>query len=214
MPAAIQAIQADDEFRAASDLPPLEAEHVKLWLPSELSADKRQLGCTVGLAEMELKLRVAQCGESLDSIRDRLHVKKHLINHRNKHVTGQNKSTRARRLIDRVGDRIKHFHFKYTRARDAIIELGGETQYGESFRVLQASHLTLDAEEDEPDDEASRQMILASGTAGPRAKKKKASSTSESTRVLSWIWVAGDAAGTTGVHGCKGFLNLPIDHVY
>ncbi|KAF7966211.1 hypothetical protein HWV62_39676 [Athelia sp. TMB] len=190
------AVAAEDD-REARDLPRPLAEAAKLWLPSDLSADARRTGCDSRLPGMELKLRVAQCEESLNTIRSYLHAKQHLIHRRNKNFTGQRKTTRARTLIDRLTERIKMQYVKYTRAREALLELGGLEQYAQKFQVLLSEHLTLDGEETPPDHEASRRMNRAGG-GGPRSKKKVTES--ESTKTLSWIWVAGSTPGSGGMH--------------
>lgn len=47
-------------------------EDVQLWLPSEVPAAKRYAACVEGLPEMELRLRTAQCGSSLQGLRQAL----------------------------------------------------------------------------------------------------------------------------------------------
>lgn len=214
MPGALRCIEKEDEMRMMNDDEPPNPELVKLWLPSELPEDERRTGCTGNLVEMEGKLQAAQCRQALDDIRDRLHAKKHLINQRNKNVTGQYKSTRARNLIGRVGDRVTTHFKKYNHARNALWALGGEETFGQTFKELRIEHLVLDGEDMQPDAEASRQMNLAGGGAGPRNRKKQKDRAgnevqSESRRVLSWIWVAGDVPGegeSGALHACKSGL--------
>ncbi|KAF7969167.1 hypothetical protein HWV62_28172 [Athelia sp. TMB] len=197
MPYAHSLVVAEEDNREARDLPRPLAEDTKLWLPSNLSSEQRRSGCDPRLPDMELKLRVAQCEEALNTIRSNLHAKQHLIHRRNKHVTGQRKSTRARALVDRLGDKIQAQYRKYTRAREALLELGGLELYAQKFQVLLKEHLTLDGEELPPDHEASRRMNRAGG-GGPRSQKKK--KPGDSTKVLSWIWVAGTTIGAGGIH--------------
>ncbi|KIM74602.1 hypothetical protein PILCRDRAFT_14267 [Piloderma croceum F 1598] len=83
MPGSMRAIAEEDEIYRRNDMPPQPAELIKLWLPSDLDPQDRPIGCIAGLAEMEAKLREAQCHEALDNIHDRLHSKKHLIDRRN-----------------------------------------------------------------------------------------------------------------------------------
>lgn len=204
MPGALAAIRTEDEARSALGAPPSNPENTKLWLPSELPAAERDSGCQGPLPAMECKLREAQCHEALDAIRNRLHAKQHLIHRRNKNVTGQNRSTRARTLIGRVGDRIKTHQLKYARARTALWALGGESQFAGEFKDLLPEHLVLDAEAPQADHEAHRQMRKVGG-GDPRAPKK-VDEISEGKKVLSWIWVAGDIPSTgedLGVHACK-----------
>lgn len=206
IPHAATCIFAEDEVRRLKDLPHPVAEAVRLWMPSDLPADAQRTGCIANLPAMELKLRVAQCDEALDSIRAHLHAKKHLINRRNKNVTGQKKSTRSRTLIGRVGDRVTMQFLKYTRAREALFALGGVEEFGTRFKVLLHAHLVLDGEEQQADHEASRRMNRAGG-GGPRSSKKQATvDPSESRRETSWIWFAGDIPGDRdhrGLHACE-----------
>ncbi|KAF7327199.1 CxC2 domain-containing protein [Mycena kentingensis (nom. inval.)] len=56
-----------------------------------------------GVAEVEERLRVAECENSLSETRFTLHGKRWLIAHRNAHVTGQLRTTKTAKLIERVG---------------------------------------------------------------------------------------------------------------
>ncbi|KAF7968026.1 hypothetical protein HWV62_32158 [Athelia sp. TMB] len=163
MPCATNILNNEDELCRAKELPPLPAESVRLWMPSDLPADIQQSGCVANLATMELKLRVAQCYEALDAMRASLNAKKHLINRRNKNSTGQKKATRSRTLIDRVADRIATQSRKYKRAREALFALGGVEEYGARFKALLEEHLVLDGEELQDDHEATRLMNRAGG---------------------------------------------------
>lgn len=206
VPHATTLIVVEDELRRLKDLPQPLAEDVRLWMPSDLPSDAQLNGCITKLPAMELQLRVAQCDEALDAVQAHLHAKKHLINRRNKNVTGQKRSTRSRTLIGRVGDRVTTQHQKYTRAREALFALGGVEEFGARFKVLLQEHLVLDGEEQQTDHEASRRMNRAGG-GGPRSSKKQATvAPSESRRAISWIWFAGDIPDDRdhrGLHACK-----------
>lgn len=214
MPGGLRALEAENDERLRSGKEEVQPEHIKLWMPSQLTAAERTSGCVAKLPEMEAKLRVGQCHEALNLIRDRLHAKKHLINRRNKNITGQNKSTKARTIIGDITDRIQLLARKYTGARNALWALGGADDHGQVLQELKHEHLTMQAEEEQPDAEATRNMQRAGGDGGSRtARKKKKSKNkdgtvreSTSTTVLSWIWVAGDVEGEgdgTGLHGCE-----------
>lgn len=206
VPSAATLIVVEDERLRLHDLPQPVAENMRLWMPSDLPADAQRNGCIGKLPAMELLLRAAQCSEALDAIRAHLHAKKHLINRRNKNVTGQKRSTRSRTLIGRVGDRVTAQFQKYTQAREALFALGGLEEFGARFKVLLQEHLVLDGEEQQADHEASRRMNRAGG-GGPRSSKKQVTVTpGESRRVMSWIWFAGDIPEDRdhrGLHACK-----------
>lgn len=72
-------MEQEEEQHISLDLPPLEAKHVKLWLPSELSDADWLTGCMPSLLSME-KLHKAKCYDTLDHICNCLHAMKHLIN--------------------------------------------------------------------------------------------------------------------------------------
>lgn len=207
MPGSLRAMEKEEDERLRVNAPILQPEHIKLWLPSDLPAADRPSGCMPKLPKMEAALRVGQCHETLDSIRDRLHAKKHLINRRNKNTTGQYESTRSRTVIGEMGDRISLLALKYNKARDALWALGNGEEHKDVLKELKREHLSMDGEEEQPDAESTRQMLRAGGEGGPRApkKKKKDDRPHESSRaVLSWIWVAGDVAEESGVlHGCE-----------
>lgn len=219
IPGALRALELEEEQRASLNLPPPEAEHVKLWLPSELSDVDRRTGCMPSLPSMERELRKAECYETLDHIRDRLHAKKHLIDERIRHATGQRKGTKSNTIIGEVTERIELLAIKYRHARLALWALGGEKEYGPVFQELKPEHLTLDYEEEE-DDDALRRMARAGGDTSRKKRKKKkgvehhpnADAAGDTRRVLSWIWFAGNDAngGAEGLHGCKWFMSTVI----
>lgn len=186
---------------------------MKLWLPPELPVAVHVTGCTANLPTMELKLRATQCDEELNAVRAHLHAKKHLINRRNKNVTGQYKSTRSRTLIGHIGDRVTVQVKKYTHARNTMFELNGLEEHGAKFKELLPEHVTLDTEELQDDHESSRRMNRAGG-GGPRSSKKAkmqaatdaAAGPSESRVLTSWIWMASDTLSQKGdksLHACK-----------
>ncbi|KAJ7834491.1 hypothetical protein B0H13DRAFT_2426871 [Mycena leptocephala] len=107
MPGAAGAI-ADAEAARDQDEAPPKPEHISLFMPSDIAADgvnKALRACVPGLVDMEAKLRVAQCDNSLVALRARLHAKRFLIGFRNENVAGQVQATKARTLIGQVGER-------------------------------------------------------------------------------------------------------------
>ncbi|KAK7043451.1 CxC2 domain-containing protein, partial [Favolaschia claudopus] len=82
--AVLEQVEAERDF----DAPPPKAENVKLFMPSAMihqTTDPLN-GCIPGLTDMEAKLRLAQCENSLASLRARLHAKRHLISFRNSNI--------------------------------------------------------------------------------------------------------------------------------
>ncbi|KAF7299425.1 hypothetical protein MIND_00892300 [Mycena indigotica] len=85
MPGVSALRQAEEECRDA-DRPPIKAEDVKLWLPSDLTESQRGRASRAALSTLEAKLREAQCGDALSHIRNLLYTKTHIIHHRNSHL--------------------------------------------------------------------------------------------------------------------------------
>ncbi|KAJ7076255.1 hypothetical protein B0H15DRAFT_790828 [Mycena belliarum] len=81
MPGA-EAVIAEAEAGRDFEARPPKPEKIKLWMPSQMPAENEDdvlRGCVKGLREMEAKLRVGQCENSLASLRSRLHAKRWLI---------------------------------------------------------------------------------------------------------------------------------------
>ncbi|KAJ7479916.1 hypothetical protein FB451DRAFT_1171999 [Mycena latifolia] len=154
MPGAAAVMEADEAARDA-DTPPVKAERIKLYMPSELPAADRAKACVTGLAEMEAKLRAAV----LTVLRGRLHAKRHLITFRNENVMGQISSTKACTLIGQVGDRVNLSAAKYRRGRVGLIALKGAA-HAPHFKELKDDDIRLDGDNGESDTAAMRGMGL------------------------------------------------------
>ncbi|KAJ7027962.1 hypothetical protein C8F04DRAFT_1212258 [Mycena alexandri] len=187
MSAAVRELEEEEDARDA-DLPPVNAEDVKLYLPSGLLRADREEGCRKGLPAMEGKLREGQCRDALHALRSRLHAKRHLLNYRDESVVGQRAATRAYTLIELIGERVDAGSAKYRRARAALIALRGRTAC-EGFRELRASDIQLD-EEREADAKARKKL----GSIGSKFRRQ-GPALSSSKKVFSWIWTDGGGPG-------------------
>ncbi|KAJ7080557.1 hypothetical protein C8R43DRAFT_909917, partial [Mycena crocata] len=189
MPGAIRAVKREDE-RRDTDAEPPKAEAVKLWMPSEFEEEEeRGEACQSGLGDMEAKLREAQCSDALLAIRSRLHTKHHLIGFCDQFIMGQNDTTKARKLIDVVGDRVNASEKKYTRARGALSVLKGK-DHTPHFKVLKREDLTLDGELGDKEVAARKKLALAGVGKRNRLPRHLEGSTR---KTLSWIWTAVNA---------------------
>ncbi|KAJ6458086.1 hypothetical protein DFH09DRAFT_1255389 [Mycena vulgaris] len=168
-PAAARAVELEEASRDA-DAPPIAAEKVRLFLPSELPDAQREQGCQRGIPLMEARLREAQCMDALCSLRSHLHSKRHLITFRNKNVTGQIKATKSRSLIGSVGDKANAAAKKYRQGRAALIKLRG-ADHAPHFRELKEEHLTLDGEETQSDTASRKKLSLLSAGKGARTPR-------------------------------------------
>ncbi|KAJ7876671.1 hypothetical protein B0H14DRAFT_2501281 [Mycena olivaceomarginata] len=188
MPGAARAMENADAARDPDAAPP-RPEKVKLWMPSEMAgADEDDVlrGCIPGLVDMEVKLRVAQCDNSLASLRSRLHAKRWLIGFRNENVSGQVQATKARTLIGQVGERAESYARRYRRGRTAVVQLKGEDTFPH-LRELKPEHVVLDGDNGESDVAARKKLAMIGAGRGARVPRN-APGTSK--RVMSWIWTA------------------------
>ncbi|KAJ7784906.1 hypothetical protein DFH07DRAFT_947979 [Mycena maculata] len=144
MPGAAQAL-LNLETDRDEEAPPPKPEKIKLFMPSQMPSEGADplRGCVSGLIRMETTLRASQCLNALVTLRARLHAKRHLITFWNANVAGQVQSTKARTLIDQVGERVEASAHKYRRAWEALIGLGGAEE-GVKFRELRPEDVQLD----------------------------------------------------------------------
>ena len=115
-------VQASDTTSALGAKRPVEPEDMMLWLPSDIPTAARK-AYRASLFTTEAALRKLQCSENLNALRLRLHTKSHLIRFKNKNFTGQKKTTRARTLLDDLGDKINATAQKYRTAYIALARL-------------------------------------------------------------------------------------------
>lgn len=152
-------------------------EVAALYLPSELST--LQLSqCSPGLVDLEIRLREAQCGSSLERLRDQLFIKTRFLVHKGLHLRHQAATTRARALLDRNERKIRLHAEKYRDARAALLRQHDDAS---SFEWEELKQEDIRCMED-PDALEKRAMKATPG---------------ESRRKLSWIWMAA-AQGAEG----------------
>ncbi|KAJ7604866.1 hypothetical protein DFH06DRAFT_1020582, partial [Mycena polygramma] len=187
-PGAIRTIRAAEAARDP-DAAEIKAECVKLYMPSELSALEREVGCLGGVIDLETRLRENQCHNALVKLRSHLHTKRHLIGFRNAHITGQIKSTKARTLIAQVSERADASAEKYNRARAALTSLVGP-QHAPHFKILKPGDMTLDDEIETEETKARKKLALIGAGKGARTPRHVPGT---SKKILSWIWTAAGA---------------------
>lgn len=189
-------------------------EDVQLWLPSEIATNQRRAACIEGLPEIELRLRTAQCGSSLEGLRQALRVKTRMVYFKNKNIRGQREGTRSRSIIDRVHKRAIDFVQKYRAARHAKLNLEGPGIWEETYRELRNEDIRgfasgkpkknpprrgiwedgygpqePEATEifDEAEEESDPELDDPTERGLPPRKKRK-KGTGETRKQLSWIW--------------------------
>ena len=183
MPGAVRLWEADEE-RIRNNHAVALAEDVKLWLPSSIPASTRAQ-CDAEVFAIETKLRFGQCSDALATIRLKLTAKRHLIKFRNKNVTGQGATTRAKGLIDTVSEKVASHTLKYRAARLALMNLVSPEEFL-LIKELRKEDLDL-SEEAEADVAAARRL----GRVGGREARTTAEAMRrQTTKKMSWIWTA------------------------
>ncbi|KAK7043444.1 CxC2 domain-containing protein [Favolaschia claudopus] len=190
MPGAARRLE-DLEGSRDSKLPPPAAERVKLLMPSDMpgtDADGER-GCIAGLW-------FAQCENSLVALRARLHAKRHLISFKNANIIGQVPSTKARTLINQLGERIESYADRYRQGYKALISLKGAEAFP-TLRPLRAEDVQLDGDAGESDAAARKKLAMLGSGRGARAPRNVPGSIK---RVMSWIWTAPGALDESMMH--------------
>ncbi|KAG6904959.1 hypothetical protein DXG01_005951, partial [Tephrocybe rancida] len=107
-------------------------ESADLWLPSQLPPEKRCVVCTLGLPEMEAKLRLAQLPDSLEGIWHVLPLKTWMIQFKN----ANRDSTQSRTVISMVHEMARASAAKYRNARERHLALVGPGEWERNLRLL------------------------------------------------------------------------------
>ncbi|KAJ7694498.1 hypothetical protein B0H16DRAFT_1485647 [Mycena metata] len=193
-PGAVRALAAE-EARRDPELPAPHPEHIRLSLPSELTAAERNgAGCQRNVAAMEATLREGQCTNALVVIRNLLHCKRYLITFRNENLGSQKKTTRSQTIMGQLTERVDVDARKYRDARAALTRLKGAA-YAPELRELKAADLTLEDEEARDpgqaarsDREAVKRLTKIGGRTHAQPLRNDASA--QTPAGVSWIWIS------------------------
>lgn len=173
-------VESDEESDNAG-LPSMgiDAEKVKLYLPSQLPPSLWSTGCVSGLHDIEFKLRVAQASDALEQLKQHLCVHSGLIRYKITQVSGpgQKANTRARNLLDRLREKILRCAERYRVAHGALEILAPTGDWQENLRPLLASDIK-GPNANSPDD-----VFVSMSKASKRSRVA-----GEGLRQLSWIW--------------------------
>jgi len=101
-----------------------------------IPAADRPAVCQDGLADIEERLRTAQCQDALEGVRNILKIKTRMIAFKNRNIRGQRQGTRSRAVIDRVHERARNMAQKYRASRAAKLELSGHGAWEETLLIL------------------------------------------------------------------------------
>jgi hypothetical protein len=133
------------------------------------------------MLEIEWSLRFAQANDALNECRSHIRVRRQLYQYKTQHVRGQGASTRARKTLDAVEERLTLSHTKYTSAHKALISLArhlNRVGWEHKLQRLTKAHL--------------RPM----GDFGERT---------QGTAIMSWIWLTHGMStdDNEGLQDCK-----------
>jgi len=199
-------------------------EDIDLWLPSAVAPNSRAVVCQDGLAKMEDMLRMAQCQDALNGVRNILKIKTRMIAFKNRNVRGQRQGTRSRAVIDRVHERARVAAGKYRAARAAKMKLVGPGKWEETLRVLTDGDIRGYQDANRLKPRQPRQGITEDGVLGPMPTldidvepegqdnllfaeaRTRRDGTGETRRTLSWIWLV--ASGDTEEHASDEILRV------
>jgi hypothetical protein len=157
MPAASTLLASDDHD--TGDTP--QAEDIPLCLPSGC---QQPVSVPASLADIEIRLRVAQAEDSLVELRRLLRISSGLWDYKRTQLgPSQRAGTRARTLITKFNDKASRCANRYRAAHSALVGLDPGGEWSKRLRVLKAEHIK-----------------------GPRRDEDDAS---EGRRELSWIWM-------------------------
>ncbi|PPQ97896.1 hypothetical protein CVT26_013070 [Gymnopilus dilepis] len=212
MPGLLQYVT--DRFRSSQSSPeadidgkssPAKSHHPEFFeihLPSRVVASDRGVVCREGLVEIEERLRVGQCNDALEGLRQILRLKARMIQFKNKNIRGQREGTRSRAVIDRVHERARAAAAKYRAAREALYRIRGPGPWEKTFRVLEDGDVRGYQDPDRLRPKQGRQGIWEDDQDMPdpgstpsgeitlfNEVRSRRDGTGETRRTISWIWM-------------------------
>jgi hypothetical protein len=152
----------------------IDAEHFSLHLPSHLGRRWCNTNAAEDLTQAELRLREGQLNDSLHQIRIALGHKSYLFRNEVRPARSQRLKTRAWGDVHDVESTVQHHARVYTRARQAIVDLGADAFLLERYKVLTRQDLSVQT------------SVIAPHVRGQRNKS------------LPWFWTV-DVRGDTDV---------------
>jgi hypothetical protein len=121
----------------------IDAERISLHLPSHLGRDWCNINAAENLAMAELRLREGQLNDSLHHIRIALGHKSYVFRNNVRPARTQRLKTRAWAEVHAVESTVQHHARVYMRARQAIVDLGAETEVLDRYKILRREDLSI-----------------------------------------------------------------------
>lgn len=208
MPGLVQFLtDIDEDLSLDEDGQP---ENAKLWLPSAIPTEMRDIVCADNVDTIEERLRRARAYDALDGVRHTLRVKTKMVQFKNKNIWGQWSSGKSREVIDRVHQRVKTFVERYRRSRAGLLQLVGPGVWEEELRVMEQgdvrSYVDVEAKSHGPgrrgtnEEEPGMEGVAVEEPTIPREDederfhlqsedRARRDGTGETRKVQSWIWL-------------------------
>ena len=116
----------------------VKAESVKLWLPSQLDPEDRDMICLGGVVNGEVELRFAQLEDSLNDLRRARRTRHGLILFHKVQLAGQGQKTqtKSQAAMQTIQDRINRCVRRYRVARNALLRLDPPGDWSTLFLPL------------------------------------------------------------------------------
>lgn len=186
-------VPAASQKIAASPRRDEQPEDVTLYMPSQLDDVSRNHGCYRGLADMESRLRYAQCHDCLDSIRMLLRGRASMLSFRKRNSSGQKANTRFSVALDRLKQKMDTLRHKYNACRSALEALDPDGDWEAELQVLHATDMRMANHED-------AEVITEEFVTGRQKKKATLAAIAapfvgEGRKTTSWIWTVSSAIG-------------------
>ena len=116
----------------------VKAESIKLWLPSQLDAEDRDMICLGNVVNTEKELRFAQLEDSLNDLRRARRTRLGLVTFHKVQLAGQGQrvQTKSQAAMQSIQDRINRYVRRYRVARDALLRLDPHGDWKELYLPL------------------------------------------------------------------------------
>lgn len=135
-----------DQTQSSGDSPAdgrVDAEYISLHLPSYLGGNWCDRNAAEDLAKAELCLREGQLNDTLHHVRIALGHKSYIFRHNIRPAHTQRHKSRAWGGVHAVESTVQHHARVYTRARQALVDLGASTPLLDRYKILRRQDLTV-----------------------------------------------------------------------
>lgn len=195
------------------------AEHIKLYVPSELTASDRVKSCLSSLPVIEERVREAATRDALQELRHHLCTQIYLNKWRVKNVSGQRTSTHVRSLQHHIDIKVHDAKSHYRRSRKMLLHLRGPGLWERALKELKDEDVrALNERTLSEREQLQREHRIRTGTQYDKdahAGVILAGLLGEGKRKLSWIWMSavGEEDSPEMIDGTS-FLTFKLSFIY